>query len=240
MGAGDNTRIVGARPPQRLVVPSSAVPDSYSVGEIRRTVANLRALRVTQAEPPDEGWPRGLAAGFEAFVERDDRIRARITAGHAKRLRLLRRADDLPYTVQEDLFVLSGKALTTATPQDLGITVSYYPGSSRAQQEKVISDAEAVIQLIRLLLFWAALGARKYPTALRALLLLIFGPRLVPHLPTWPVSNAPPPRTQHPPGRLVLAEPRVARAPGRRWSLAAVVQRGPRRAVRAWGSALTT
>ncbi|ONI85688.1 hypothetical protein ALI22I_28405 [Saccharothrix sp. ALI-22-I] len=184
-----------------------------------------------------------MAAGFEAFVQRDDRMRARIAAGHAKRRRLLKRADDLPYTVQEDLFALStlsSKALASITPQELGITTSYYPGSSRAQQEKVLSDAEAVIGLIRLLLFWAALGARKYPAALRALLLLIFGPRFVPHRPTWPVSNAPPPRTRHPPGRLVLAEPRVARAPGRRWSLAAVVQRGPRRAMRAWGSAVIT
>lgn len=182
-----------------------------------------------------------MAAGFEAFVQRDDRVRAQISGGHAQRRGLLRRADDLPYTVQEDLFALStlsGKELASVTPQKLGITISYYPGSSRTQQEKVISDAKAVIQLIRLLLFWAALSARKYPAALRALLLWIIGPQLVVHLPTWPVSNAPPPRIKRPPGRLVLAEPRVARAPGRRRSLAAVVQRGPRRAVRVWGSAV--
>jgi hypothetical protein len=182
-----------------------------------------------------------MAAGFEAFVQSDDRARARISAGHAQRRKLLKRADDMPYTVQEDLFalsMLSGKELASVTPQELGITVSYYPGSSRAQQEKVISDAEAVIGLIKLLLFWAALGARTYPAVLRTLLLWIVGPQLVLHLPTWPVSNAPPSRVKRPPGRLVLAEPRVARAPGRRRSLAAVVPRGLRRAVRAWGSAV--
>ncbi|MEU4803065.1 hypothetical protein [Actinosynnema sp. NPDC023587] len=136
MGAGENTRIAGKRPRQRLAVPSSAAPDSYSVGEIRRAVGNLRALRLAQTEPPDEEWPRGMAAGFEAFVQRDDRMRARIAAGHAKRRRLLKRAEDLPYTVQEDLFALStlsGKALASVTPQELGITTSYYPGSSLAQ-----------------------------------------------------------------------------------------------------------
>ena len=216
MGAGEDTRSARQRPPRRLVVPSPAVSDCYSVGEIRRAVSGLRAVRRMQSEAPDAEWPRGLAAGFEAFVQRDDRARARISAGQAKRRKLLRRADDLPFTVQEDLFALSGKALASTTPQDLGVTTSYSPGSSRAQQEKVVRDAEAVIQLIRLLLFWAALSARTYPAALRVLLLWLVGPQLVPHLPTWPVSNAPPARAQRPPGRVVRAEPRVARAPGLR------------------------
>jgi len=238
MGAGEDIKSAGTSSPRRLAVPSSRTPDCYSVGEIRRAVSGLRAARRMQTEAPDADWPRGLAAGFEAFVQRDDHARARISAGHAKRQKLLSRADDLPFTVQEDLLALSGKVLASTTPQDLGITTSYSPGSSRSQQEKVVSDAEAVIHLIRLLLFWAALSARKYPAALRTLLLWVVGPQLVLHLPTWPVSNAPPPRTKHPPGRVVLAEPRVARAPGRRRSLVAVMPRGSRRAVRAWGSAV--
>lgn len=226
MGAGEGTRIVGARSPQRLAVPLSVMPGCYSVGEIRRAVSGLRAFRRVQAENPDAEWPQGLAAGFEAFVDRDDRARARITAGHAKRRSLLRRADALPFTVHDDLFALSDKELAFATPRNLGVTASYRPGASRAQQQKVVGDVEAVIRLIRLLLMLAALGARTYPAPLLALLLWIFGPQSVVSLPTWPVSNAPPLRVKRPPGRLVLAGPCVPRAPGRSRSLAAQCSEG--------------
>jgi hypothetical protein len=79
---------------------------------------SARDIRHALREADPEQAPRGLVEGFRAFVERDGMARARLAGNHPKRHRLLDRADDLPFTVHQDLMQLGPKSLFAPEARD--------------------------------------------------------------------------------------------------------------------------
>lgn len=173
----------------------------YSAREIRN------ALRATG---PDRA-PRGLVAGFHAFVERDEIARARLAGNHPKRHRLLDRADDLPFTVHEDLMHLGPDRVFTLAAKDALVHPWHLENSDRA---RTADQAEAVLLMVRFLTLLALAAGRMHPFVVLLVLSKLLDQMCTPPvLAVWP---APEKRLVHavkPPGQLALAEPRPARAP---------------------------
>jgi hypothetical protein len=219
-GDSENAVAVG-RPPSP---PSPARGGGFSAGDIRTATRKLDAWKRANPsadEPgPDDGWPRGYLSGFKTFVVRDDRARGELAVRHGKRLELLGRVESLPYTVHEQLIsmaLLEPKKLLAATPESL----SYLCGipSYDPDHASMVADLAIMLPLLKLLALLAATTDREYPVTLLLALSWLLAMEWRVGTASCPVPDEPPPRTLRPPGRLVLAEPHVARAPGRGVSL---------------------
>ena len=174
---------------------------SYSAREIRHV------LRVTD---PDRA-SRGLVAGFHAFVDRDEIARARLAGNHPKRHRLLDRADDLPFTVHEDLMQLGPDSVFTRAARDALVHPWHLENSDRA---RLAGEAEAVLLLIRFLIRLALTAGRTHPFVVLLVLSRLLDRTCTPPASAmWPAPEKRLVRAVRPPGQLVLAEPRPARAP---------------------------
>lgn len=174
---------------------------SYSAQDIRH------ALR--EADP--EQAPRGLLEGFKAFVERDGVARARLAGNHPKRHRLLAGTDDLPFTVHQDLMQLGPESLFTPEGRDALV----HPWHLEAKEDAGrASEAEAALLLIRFLTVLLFAAGRTHPfVVLLVLSQLLDQDHTAPIAATGRTPEKRPAGTVKPPGQLVLAEPRLARAP---------------------------
>jgi hypothetical protein len=174
---------------------------SYSARDIRH------ALR--EADPGQA--PRGLLAGFKAFVERDGMARARLAGNHPKRHRLLGRADGLPFTVHQDLMQLGPESVFTSEARDALV----HPWHLESEEGSgTASEAEAALLLIRFLTVLLFAAGRTHPfVVLLVLSHFLDQDHPAPIAATGPTPEERPARTVKPPGQLVLAEPRLARAP---------------------------
>lgn len=172
----------------------------YSARDIRH------ALRVIDPERE----PRGLVAGFEAFVKRDGIARARLAGNHPKRHSLLDRVDDLPFTVHEDLMQLDERTAFTPSARDT-LDHSWHLEAGPADRARMIRHAETALLLVRFLTLLGITASRTHSFVVLFLLSqLLDQPQTVP---TWHVPATRPVRTVKPPGKLLLAEPRTPRAP---------------------------
>jgi hypothetical protein len=173
----------------------------YSARDIRR------ALR--EADP--EQAPRGLLEGFKTFVERDGKARTRLAGNHPKRHRLLDYTDGLPFTVHEDLMQLGPENLFTPEARDSLVHPWHLEAPDRA---RTAGEAEAALLLIRFLTVLLLAAGRAHPFVVLLVLsrLLDQDPKALIRA-TCHSPKQRPARTVKPPGQLVLAEPRSARAP---------------------------
>lgn len=173
----------------------------YSARDIRQA---LRELDPEQAS-------RGLLEGFMAFVERDGIERARLAGNHPKRRSLLDRTDDLPFTVHQDLMQLGPESLFTAEARDALVHAWHLETPDRAG---MTGEAEAALLLIRFLTVLLLAAGRAHPfVVLLVLSQLLDQDCIAPITATGRTPEKRPTRTIKPPGQLVLAEPRLARAP---------------------------
>lgn len=226
-GGDSGNAIVVVGPP---LPPRPARQGSYSAGEIRGAVRMLRAWQRSNpgvANPgPGDGWPSGYVAGFKAFVERDDKARAGLAGNHPKRLELLHRFEDLPYTLHEDLYRLarmSPEELLTAASDSFSCEIEVR--SYESGHVAVTAELKAMLRLLKILTLLALTSKRKYPTVLLLALCWVLTAQWTAPTSAESAPNAPPPRVTRPPGRFTLAEPRVTRAPGLHGSLALIAAR---------------
>jgi hypothetical protein len=199
--------------------------DVFSAREIRQRAALVRRLR---AELSEEQYaaviaqiPRGYAEGFEAHDDRFRKGRSKLADNHPKRLRLLDRAESLPYDSFEELLRHTPKTAFTAGPPDVvpGYVVSRF---SAHGHEARLAQAAAMMRLLRLLILLSLRGHRQYPVGVLLILLAaLVNLVLASQEDSWLVAENRPVRASRPPGQGVCAEPCVARAPGRRGSLVA-------------------
>ncbi|GLZ29386.1 hypothetical protein Lesp02_15760 [Lentzea sp. NBRC 105346] len=225
----------------RELTAPAARAECYSAREIYQRVHLLRALRASL--PPEEmqameaALPRGLLGGFGAFVDSSDAANRRITESHPKRAKLLAKVMDLPFTIHQDLMILSEHDVFKRSISR-GFGRAYGPGVNPADRPVIALEVDAAMLLIRFLALLSRASRQKFPTSVLLWLLdLLVSSELASTVTAEPVQNAPPARRVHPPGRLVVAGPRVARAPGRRVPRSST-QRGSRWAVRVRGNAL--
>ncbi|MCR3748792.1 hypothetical protein LX88_002762 [Lentzea californiensis] len=224
----------------RQVTAPAARAECYSAREIHRRVHLVRELR--KSLPPEEmqaiesALPRGLLGGFEAFADRIDAANTRVAASHPKRLRLLAKVMDLPFTVHQELMILSEHdPFKRPVSRDFGR--AYGLGVKPADRPMVALEVDAAMRLVRLLVLLSRAAEQKFPVSVLLWLLGLLAGEFVAPPATEPLQNAPPARRARPPGRLVVAGPRVARAPGRRVPRSSL-QRGPGWAVRVRGNAV--
>ncbi|WP_410599164.1 hypothetical protein [Amycolatopsis sp. lyj-90] len=243
MGARISRRREGKLSPDDLIVPASQ-RSGYSVHEIRQSTrainAALEPLTEREQDEFKERLPRGLLGGFEAVVKFADDAVDRLAGNHGRRRKLLDAVEALPFTSHEDLLGTSSERLRRATMKDLPGLLAAGVHTSSAEKQATSVDAETVLLLVRFLAILALTAQRKFPTSLSLLMLfLLVALRLTTGSAAARLLSAPAPvRVTRPPGRLVLAQPRVTRAPGRDASLAANRSEG-RVGLRApWGSAL--
>ncbi len=172
---------------------------------------SARDIRHALREADPEQAPRGLLEGFKAFVERDGMARARLAGNHPKRHRLLDRAGDLPFTVHEDLMQLGPESVFTSEARDALIHPWHLEAPERAG---AAGDAQAALLLIRFLTALLLAAGRKHPFVVLLVLSKLLGHQYMPPITAmWPALEKCPARTVKPPGQLVLAQPRPARAP---------------------------
>lgn len=222
----------------RHVTAPAARAECYSAREIHRRVHVVRALRVSL--PPEEMQaieavlPRGLLGGFEAFADRIDAATTRVAARHPKRLRLLAKVMDLPFTLHQELMILSEHdVFKRSVGRDFGR--AYGLGVKPADRPAIALEVDAAMRLIRFLVLLSRAAEQMFPVSVLLWLLDLLAGEFVAPPASDPVQNAPPARRARPPGRLVVAGPRVARAPGRRVPRSSL-QRGPGWAVRVRGT----
>lgn len=181
------------------------------MGDDGRYCYSARDIRHALREADSEQAPRGLLAGFKAFVERDGMARARLAGNHPKRHRLLDRADGLPFTVHQDLMQLGPESLFTPEARDALV----HPWHLEAPEGAgTAGEAEAALLLIRFLTVLLFAADRTHPfVVLLVLSQLLDQDHTAPIAATGRTSEQRPARTVKPPGQLVLAEPCLARGP---------------------------
>jgi hypothetical protein len=181
------------------------------MGDDGRYCYSARDIRHALREADPEQAPRGLLEGFKTFVERDGMARARLAGNHPKRRRLLAGTDDLPFTVHQDLMQLGPESLFTPEARDALV----HPWHLEAEEGAgTASEAEAALLLIRFLTVLLFAAGRTHPfVVLLVLSQLLDQDRPAPIEATGRTPEQRPARTAKPPGQLVLAEPRLARAP---------------------------
>jgi hypothetical protein len=214
-GDSENAFAVG-RPPSP---PRPARAGEYSAGEIRAAMRMLGAWKRAnpqEGDPgPEHGWVRGYIPGFEAFVTRDNAARDRLTARHGKRLALLEGAEFLPYTAHQELIAHAlsrPETLLTATVEDI-LYLCDVP-SYTEDYAAMVAEMAVMLRLLKVLALLAGTTGRRFPNLLKLTFLLALAMQPQAQAPVRSIPCEPPPRTQRPPGRVVLSGPRVARAPG--------------------------
>jgi len=215
--------------------------DCLSAREVRQRAAAARSmadvLTMDQHQAVLDELPQSYIEGLVAMDRRYESETARLVGNHPKRIKMLASVEGLPYPSHWDLLCRASKAIsTTAIGNDLD--VYFRRDTVLAERAAIRSEAAAMVRLLTLLVLLSLAGRHKYPSTLLLALLWALGSV---HITAHPVASAlvseRPAQVLRPPGRLVLAEPRMARAPGRGVSLCSS-QRGPRRAVCVRGNAL--
>ncbi|MBP2323778.1 hypothetical protein JOF56_004163 [Kibdelosporangium banguiense] len=192
---------------------------SYSSREIRQRAALVRRLRAELTPEQYEAVlgeiPKGYAEGFVGKDDQYRRERNRLAGSHPRRLRMLDRAEGLPFSEFEDLIYHTADTIFSATPPDVASYWVTYESDQRQQREALARLAADTLRLLRLLILLSLADHRRYPTTLLLLLLQVLsGMAIAMHVVCWPVPASTPVRVTRPPGRVVVASPRVARAPG--------------------------
>lgn len=195
---------------------SQRLPDGPVAAVFRRIAEDIRDLgdRHTAASCHLAGtalevvwlvWRSAERIG-DLEAEQQDRIRR-----HPGRMRMLNSAE-VPLWVLGALQGMSTADLTTLTPETLLALAGLEEADGPVRHDgRLLSQARAALRVLRLL---ALLGVE--PPCLNELLaLLVVSIRGHDDTSSAAVQNVPlPARPCHPPGELVLAEPRVPRAPG--------------------------
>lgn len=198
---------------KRLLPPQSKRSE-HSAGEMHLTVRIQDAWRREHpgaGDPgPEDGW-NGHLAGVVQFVEHDIRLRAQLAHNHRHRLDLIGQVEDLPFRLHHQVI-----RLALARPDELLRATSsrFYVDEDEPDRAGIIAELEATLRVLKLLTLLGLAAGLRYPVA--ALLLLHWVLHTSPVVP-WSTPFADkwlPPRVSAPPGQRVLAEPRVARAPG--------------------------
>jgi hypothetical protein len=181
------------------------------MGDDQRYCYSAREIRKALRETSPEEAPRGLTAGFKAFVASDKTARTRLAGNHPKRRRLLDRAEDLPFTVHQELMQLRPESVFTSRARDALVHSWHLETVDRA---KMADQAEAALRLVRFLTLLVLASGRTHPfIVLLVLSQFLNEKRMSQNSATWPAPRSRPARVMKPPGQLVLAEPRQARAP---------------------------
>ncbi|WP_337821152.1 hypothetical protein [Amycolatopsis sp. A1MSW2902] len=225
-----------------LIVPA-ARGHCYSALEIRRS---MRAVQVAREQVPadeqralEDELPHGLLGGFEAFVRRESAAVGCLTASHPKRRRMLAAAETLPYTLFEDLLGQSPKGVLAARWQDFMGGQWLWGGP--ADQQTIADEVKDVLQVMRFLAVLLLAAQLKRPAMSLLMLLRLLSLEVVNQARAVErVGIVHLTRATRPPGRLVLATPCVARAPGRGVSLVANRSEGRVGLGTPWGSVLLT
>src|SRR5438067_9513210 len=135
---------------QRELVMPAARNECYSAREIYQSVRAIRAMRkacaADERQALEQQLPRGLVGGFEAFVERDGALTARLTGNHPKRRKLLDCAEDMPFTLHESLMELSPRRALTIEKIS---GCFWHQETSFADRAAIVNEAEAALLLIR-------------------------------------------------------------------------------------------
>jgi hypothetical protein len=164
--------------------------------------------------------PRGYTEGFAALDARYEAQSMRTAGNHPHRLRMLNHIEDLPYTSYESL-LQHGRTRFSASDR-VEVDADWDHDTTTAERAAIHAEVTAATQLLTVLVLLSLAERNKHPlaalmTLLWSLGLLIIGPNTTTEPPT---SNCRSTRAERPPGRLVVAEPRLARAPGLGVSLA--------------------
>lgn len=202
---------------ERMVPPRSERASGYSAGEMRQIGHALRAWRAAHpgvGDPgPDDGW-HGHVPGVEAFVERDVQLRAQLARSHPFRLKLLGRVENLPFLLHHEVISLAlarPSELLTATSDTFDVEVS----DNEPAPAPIVSNLVATLQVLRLLTLLGMSAGRRFPVAgLLTLLYALVALQVLHSAPQAALSTSPPYVTQ-PPGRFVITQPQIPRAPGR-------------------------
>jgi hypothetical protein len=163
--------------------------------------------------------PPGYVEGLVALDRRYESEKARLADNHPKRLKMLNSVEDLPYLSHWELLSsATTMALTPGTATNMDI--SWHRDTPLAERAAIRDEAATMVRLLILLILWSLSGQHKYPgVVLLALLWALGALSITPSTVVPPPTSTRPARVLRPPGRLTLAEPRVARAPGRGVSL---------------------
>ena len=194
-----------------------------SAREVRQRAAVARTMALTLPEDQHQAVldqiPTGYVEGLVALERRYESEKAQLAGNHPKRLKMLNGVEDLPYLSHWQLLRRAAKAsLTPATASNMDI--SWHRDTPPAERAAIRAEAAAMVRLLILLILWSSSGQHKYPDmALLALLWALGALSIMPSQVVPPPASARPTRVVRPPGRLALAEPHVARAPGRGVSL---------------------
>jgi hypothetical protein len=158
---------------------------------------------------PDH-YVEGLVAQDKQF----DVEKARLAANHPKRIKMFDRVEDLPWIDHWSLLRSAARA-TSPTGLITDRDISWHSDTPAEERAAILAEAAAMMQLLTVLFLLSMAGRHKYPGALLLVLLWALGVLpLVPNPVVPPSTTARPMRVLRPPGRLVVAGPRVARAPG--------------------------
>jgi hypothetical protein len=202
----------------RLTGPAARA-ESFSAAEILDRAAMLRELRATLAPAHQRAvldqLPRGYAEGFEALAARFQTGKDRLASSQLPQLRLLERAEDLPYLAYEELLRHTAKTVFAATTES-ELIADLSPETGQEKRSETVTTARTMLRLIKFLLVLSLAGERKFPTALTPVLLFLLLEVLsAAKNPTTPHSQRrKPERALRPPGRDLRSKPRAARAPG--------------------------
>jgi hypothetical protein len=181
------------------------------MGDDQRFCYSARDIRKALRESSPEDAPRGLIEGFKALVASDKTARARLAGNHPKRRRLLDRAEDLPFTVHQDLMRLGPEGALMPYARDVLCHEWHLEPPDR---RSMASQAEAALLLVRFLALLVLTASRTHPFMVLLVLSQLLEAKQTPqNSATWPAPQNRPARVVKPPGQTVLAEPRLARAP---------------------------
>jgi hypothetical protein len=202
----------------RLTSPA-AQAESFSAAEIIDRATMLREMRTTlppaQQRAVLDQLPRGYAEGFEALAARFQAGKERLASSQLQRLRLLERAEDLPYLAYEELLRHTAQTVFAASTES-ELIADLNPGTALEKRPETLTEAQTALRLIKFLLLMSLASKPKLPTALTPVLLFL----LLEVLPVAKDRTAAksrrqkPERALRPPGHDLRSKPCAARAPG--------------------------
>jgi hypothetical protein len=120
MGVNADSTVTIGHWVDRLTGPAARA-EPFSAAEILDRAAMLREMHATlppaQQSAVLDQLPRGYAEGFEAMAARFQAGKEHLASSHLPRLRLLQRAEDLPYLAYEELLRHTAKTVFAASTE---------------------------------------------------------------------------------------------------------------------------
>ncbi len=189
-----------------------------SAREVRQRSAEARAmalaLSVVEHQAVLDQLPPNYVEGLVALDKQSQSEKARLAGNHRQRIKMLDRVEDLPWCEHWDLLRRAARA---AGPTGISANpdISWHRDTPAAERAVIRAEVATMTRLLIVLFLLSLAGRHKYPGALLLMLLWALGvPSIVPSPIAPPSAGVSPMRVLWPPGRQVLAGPRVARAPG--------------------------